>query len=242
MDIASSFAKAWDGEYGGEPADPELLPEHLARAVAAVLPVDGVGLSIHGGPDLRTPLAASSEAAAAVERLQFTVGRGPCLLAATSGLPVFATEELLHRRWPAFADLLVSRTPVRSILALSLRGRLRGIGGMDLYFHRADGPTSVDLDEARCVAGLVSDALGPAADWSAWTPGENPGWQTTPAARRRGRLWMAVGMVMIAEQVTAPDALALLRGHAYATSRSVDDLAEDLVARRIDVEQLRGDG
>ena len=58
-----------------------LLPERLARAAGVVLPVDGVGLSVHGSPDLRTPLAASSEFAAAVERLQFTTDRGPCLFA-----------------------------------------------------------------------------------------------------------------------------------------------------------------
>lgn len=239
MDIASCFTQALEAGSGSDSADVDLLPERLAHA--AVLPVDGVGLSIHGGPDLRTPLAASGEVAAEVERLQFTVGRGPCLLAATSALPVFATEELLHRRWPPFADLLVTRTPFRSILALSLPGRLRGVGCMDLYFRAADGPMSIDVDEARCVAELVADRLGPAADWSVWTPGEDPGWPTTPAARRRGRLWMAVGMVMVARQVPAQAALALLRARAYATERTADDLADDLVDRRTAPEELEDD-
>ena len=230
MDVVSSFAKALDACSGD---DPDLLPERLAHAAAAALPVDGVGLSVHGSPDLRTPLAASSEFAAAVERLQFTIGRGPCLLAATSGMPVFATEDLLARRWPEFHDVLVDKTPIRSMLALSLRGRLRGVGAMDLYFTAPDGPTAVDVFEARCVAELVSERLGPAADWSVWTPEEAPGWPDTPAARSRGRLWMAVGMVMLASEVPAPDALALLRGHAYSADRTADDVADDLVERRI---------
>ena len=181
MDVVSSFAKALDACSGD---DPDLLPERLAHAAAAALPVDGVGLSVHGSPDLRTPLAASSEFAAAVERLQFTIGRGPCLLAATSGMPVFATEDLLARRWPEFHDVLVDKTPIRSMLALSLRGRLRGVGAMDLYFTDPDGPTTVDVFEARCVAELVSERLGPAADWSVWTPEETPGWPDTLAARQ----------------------------------------------------------
>jgi hypothetical protein len=233
VDVVGGFAKALDAAHAGSGHDLDLLPERLARAAAAVLPVDGVGLSIHGGPDLRTPLAASSEFASAVERLQFTIGRGPCLLAATSGMPVFATEELLVRRWPAFHDLLVEKTPIRSMLALSLPGRLRGVGAMDLYFTAPHGPTAVDIFEAGCVAELVSEQLGPAADWSVWTPDETPGWLETPAARRRGRLWMAVGMVMLASQVSAPDALALLRGHAYSTDRTVDALADALVEHRI---------
>ncbi len=65
--------------------------------------------------------------------MQFTAGRGPCLFAAQAGLPVFATKELLARRWPIFHDLLLSQTPLHSVLALSLHGRLRGLGGLDLY-------------------------------------------------------------------------------------------------------------
>ena len=238
MDVASRFAEALEDCSGGR-ADPDLLAVRLAGAAAAVLPVDGVGLSIHGERDARTPLAASSEVAATAERLQFTAGSGPCLLAAESGLPVFGTEPLLARRWPVFHDLLVTATPLRSVLALSLPGRLRGLGGMDLYSADPDGATAVDALKARCVAELVSDHLAGAADWSAWTPTGQPAWTDTPDARRRGRLWMAVGMLMLALEVPAADALALLRGHAYAAGRTADDVAADLVERRLLPERLR---
>lgn len=241
MDVGRRFAKVLASDGQDEHADPDLLPERLARAAAAVLPVDGVGLSVHGTPDLRTPLAASSDLAATAEALQFTAGRGPCMLSAESGWPMFATEELLARRWPVFHELLVTHTPLRSVLALSLHGRLRGIGGMDLYFSDPDGPAAIDVDGARCVAELVSAQLAPAADWSAWTQACVPDWPNTPAARRRGRLWMAVGMVIVALPVPPADALALLRGHAYATDRTVDELAADLIDHRIDPDELRVD-
>jgi hypothetical protein len=35
------------------------------------------------------------------------------------------------------------------------------------------------------------------------------------------------------------DALAVLRGHAYATNRTVDDIAHDIVHRRIAATDLR---
>ncbi|SDN70416.1 ANTAR domain-containing protein [Geodermatophilus sp. DSM 45219] len=237
MDIAIRFAEALDSRCSG-PDDPDLLAVRLATAAAAVLPVEGVGLSIHGEPGLRTPLAASSDVASTAERLQFTAGSGPCLLAAESGLPVFATEELLARRWPVFHDLLVTRTPLRSVLALSLRGRLRGVGGMDLYCADPGGATAVNALDARCVAELVADHLAAAADWSAWTPTETPDWVDTPDAQRRGRLWRAVGMLVVALEVPAEDALALLRGHAYAADRTADDVAADLVERRLEPERL----
>ncbi len=242
MEIAIRFAEALHARSGG-PDDPDLLAVRLAGAAAAVLAVDGVGLSIHGEPGLRTPLAASSDVASTAERLQFTAGSGPCLLAAESGLPVFATEDLLARRWPVFHDLLVTSTPLRSVLALSLRGRLRGVGGMDLYSADPGGATAVDAFEARCVAELVADHLAVAADWSAWTPTETPDWVDTPDAQRRGRLWRAVGMLVVALEVPAEDALALLRGHAYAADRTADDVAADLVERRLEPERLRaGEG
>lgn len=99
----------------------------------------------------------------------------------------------------------------------------------------------MDIFAARCVAELVSEQLGPAADWSAWTPNETPGWPNTAASHRRGRQWMAVGMVMLTSRVAAPDALALLRGRAYSTDRTVEDLADDLIERRIPVEDVSGD-
>jgi hypothetical protein len=101
---------------------------------------------------------------------------------------VFANEEILARRWPAFHDLLVTHTPLRSVLALSLPGRLQAVGAMDLYSADPDGVTTVDVYEARCVAQLVSDHLDVAADWSVWTPTERPTWSDTPDAQRRGRL------------------------------------------------------
>lgn len=241
MDVGTRFAKVLAGDDQAEDADPDLLPERLARAAAAVLPVDGVGLSVHGTTDLRTPLAASSDLAATAESLQFTAGRGPCMLSAESRLPVFGTAGLLASRWPVFYESLVTHTPLRGVLALALPGRLRGIGDMDLYFTDPDGPVKIDVDEARCVAELISGRLAPAADWSPWTQPDAPGWPNTPAARRRGRLWMAVGMVILALRVPPSDALAVLRGHAYATDRTVDELAADLIDRRVHLDALRED-
>jgi hypothetical protein len=238
VDVAIRFAAALDGDVGASGQDRDLLAVRLAEAAAAALPVDGVGLSIHGEPGLRTPLAASSDVAGVAERLQFTAGRGPCLLAAESGLPVFATEELLARRWPIFHGLLVGETPLRSALALSLPGRLKGLGAIDLYFADPAGPTAVDIFDARCVAELVSDHLVGAADWSVWTPTEQPGWTDTPDARRRGRLWMAVGMLMLSLGAPAADALAVLRGYSFAVGRTADEVALDLVERRLRPDQL----
>jgi hypothetical protein len=50
-----------------------------------------------------------------------------------------------------------------------------------------------------------------------------------------------MGMLTVGLDVTSTDALALLRAHAYATDRIVDDLASDIVSRRIPTQHLRLD-
>jgi hypothetical protein len=115
------------------------------------------------------------------------------------------------------------------------------VGAMDLFFADPDGVTAVDVFEARCVGQLISDHLDVAADWSVWTPAELPAWSYTPDAQRRGRLWMAVGMLTLALEAPARDALAVLRGYAYAAGRTADDVALDLVERRLQPNRLRED-
>ena len=52
-------------------------------------------------------------------------------------------------------------------------------------------------------------------------------------------MFIAMGMLNVALDVSTPDALALLRGHAYATGRTVDDIARDVTNRRIAAQELR---
>jgi hypothetical protein len=224
---------------GGD--EPELLPVRLARAAATSLGVDGVGLSLHDAAGHSTPLAANDEAATTAERLQFTAGAGPCMFAAQSGWPVFAPEDQLRTRWPAFHNLLVTHTPFRSVVALSLPGELRGHGGLDLYLTHPIGLVTFDAVEALCVAELISNELTHVAAWTEWTEIEGPAWANTEPARQRARVWMATGMVRLTLQLEASDALAVLRSYAYAADRTVDALAADLVAGRLAAGQLGKD-
>ena len=101
MDLTQEFAArvtAAESELPG----PELLPLRLARACAQVLPVAGAGLSVYFSADRRLPLGGSDQAAGIAERLQFTVGEGPCLTAHSTGNAVLADEDELRTRWPMF--------------------------------------------------------------------------------------------------------------------------------------------
>jgi len=214
-------------------AGPELLPVRLAMAVARMLRVEGAGLSL-AGSTLRIPLGASSDAASVAERLQFTVGEGPCTTAQETQQPVFAVEEDLRRRWPVFSDLLLSTTPFRAVVALPLQPALAGAGALDLFFERPAAVAELDVFEAIAVGELVTSALGDAAVWSDWSPEEGPEWLHGPAPRRRAAVWEAMGKVGVDLEIDAAEALTLMRAHAYATGGSVDDVAADLLSGRLD--------
>ena len=243
MTIAGRFEAALDQEATPDLDGPELLPVRLARACARTLHVDGAGLSLIDAAQQHVPLGASSDESEIAERLQFTVGAGPCMTAQETRQPVFAVEEDLQRRWPVFADLFFGATPFRAVVALPLQPTLSGAGVIDLYFRQPDHVPELDVFDALAVGELVTSALSDAAVWSAWSPDEGPEWLQGPAPRRRAAVWEAMGKVSVELDIGIPAALDLLRASAYANGRTLEDVAADLLAGRLGTAGLRrGEG
>ena len=242
VSVADRFAAA-SSASGANPGDIELLPVRLAKACVQVLPVAGAGLSALAHPDLRLPIGASDEVASYVERLQFTYGEGPCLRAYHTGRPQFLTaDELLHT-WPELYRDLTTLTPFRAVTSLPLLDNATRIGALDLYLPEPAGLNPGQLADAFTVAGLISAALAAARVYTAEAQLADPfdpphGTHQQPMAGRV-QVWKAMGLLNVHLQLTAPDALALLRAHAYATERLIDDLAHDIVTKRFPVEKLR---
>jgi hypothetical protein len=237
--ILERFAAALAASVADLPG-PELLPERLARASAQVLPVDGAGISLFFASGRRLPLGASDESSAEAERLQFTVGEGPCLSSHASGQPVLADEASIRSRWPAFYGVLVDRTRVRGIISLPLVDELRGFGALDLYLAPPNGVGSVALADALEVTGEVVARFRVMSRPSS-RGSDGPAWLDAPAAERRSLVWQAMGFVNSGLRVTSADALALLRAHAYSSGRDLDDLAAHVVNGDVPLEQLAFD-
>jgi hypothetical protein len=237
--IAERFAEEVRAAADRGLAEPELLPERLARAAAAMLPVADASLSLLEGEDRRVPLGSSSPTAARAERLQFTVGDGPCMMAARRGEPVFAAEDELARRWPQFTEQLFERTPYRAVVAFPLLQALSGQGALDLYFRRSERISQLDVFEAMAVGELITAALSDAAVFSDWTADVGPDWLHAPPARRRARVWQAMGRLSLQLDVEGPVALDLLRSYALSSGREIDDVAVDVLADRLDAQALR---
>jgi hypothetical protein len=232
-DPEKRFLDALQGPVPEELAGPEMLPTRLARAAARALPVDGAGLSIHEGAGLRTPVGASDELTSLAERLQFTHGDGPCLRAHDTGGAIAFDLDDIARNWPELHASLIGSTPFQAVLSLPLAPPLGTTVVLDLYAGQVGDLVQVPRDDVAAVVDVLTEELVRASDGDS-----GPRWWDSPDARSRNSVWQATGLTSVALGIDVVAALAVLRAHAFATGRVVDDLAADLVSGRMDPRAL----
>ena len=234
VDLASEIQSLID--HDTDDVGPELLPVRLSKAAARTLQVHGASLSLFTGPDMRVPIGASDELSTFAERLQFTLGQGPCFQAQSSGQTVFAVESLLVSAWPEYHRALLTHTPFRAVLSVPLDQGLQGMGALDLYVDDTDAISALDVADvevvARTVTSLLTDMPHDRGE------GDPPAWLDNPAVERRAQVWIAMGMLNTRFHLNSSDALAVLRAYSFARNRTVDDTASDLSHRWLSIDEL----
>jgi hypothetical protein len=207
--------------------EPDLLAR-VCQACTDLLPVDGMSISVMNDKDRREVLYASDEVSARVEALQFSLGEGPCFEAFDTCIPVLVPDlpAAIAPSWPAFAAEMAAE-PVGAIFAFPLQSGAICIGAVDLYRRRPGWLSAAELATALAVVDMAATVvlnLPAYANQDEW-------WLALP--ERRLQVHQAVGMLIAAFGVPADQALARLRGYAFAAGRLVDDVAHDIVTRRL---------
>jgi hypothetical protein len=208
------------------------LAERICRACVDGLDIDGAAVSLLTGSVSRETLWATDATAELLEDLQFTLNEGACMEAAATGDPVFVPD--LHHatdtaRWPVFAAAVADQTSVRALFALPLQWGTVNLGVVDLYRATPGALTDVQRRDAlSAVDTAASMLLGQRTD-----PGGGAGGWFDHAVGHRAEVHQATGMVLAQLSISATDALARLRGHAFATERLLIDVARDVVDRRL---------
>ncbi|GAA1844278.1 ANTAR domain-containing protein [Microlunatus capsulatus] len=244
-DLSNRYVVAVLSTFQGGPVDPGVMPTVLSSAAVEVLGVDGAGLSLVDS--LRVPLGASGEEVRVAERLQTTLGEGPCLSAVETAAPLLADTAAMVERWPLFARELMARTPFRSVVSLPLAWPdRRPFLALDLYLEDATpDPALVDDPVRGDVTTVVSTLLSGAQltqlhveDAYAQVP-----WLAGESVQSRMNVWSAVGMLMAASQLSQPEGLAVLRAHAFSQGTTLDDVAHRLTSHQLPVDEvLQADG
>jgi len=222
--MSGSFAMAMDAlERSAE------NPAGFCRPFLDVLPVSGASVATVGDLLGSETLSASDELAARLDELQFDLGEGPCWDAMNSGRPVLEPDVRGRSRspWPAFSAAIL-HDDLSSIFAFPLAvGPLR-IGAIDLY---SVAPVELDrrqTKQADAMAAVVGRHVLRQALDAVGRDGDDTG-----NAYSRRLIHQATGVVLAQLDLSADDARLVIHGYAFAASRSMNEVAQDILDGRL---------
>jgi hypothetical protein len=212
-------------------AGPGQLLQRLCRFAVDEMTLSGCALILMSGTESASLLAGAGRHASTITGLQMELGEGPCLQAHASGIPVFMPDLTAESasRWPTFAAAALA-VGVHAEFSLPLTVGPGGIGTLDLCRDRPGMLSEEHLADALVTADIARDAVL----YQPYAPG-GPGVAELLAAVGTDRIVIHQATGMIAAQLddTIANALARLRAAAFASGRSMYDIAQDVVERRV---------
>ncbi|KQY55648.1 hypothetical protein ASD11_14125 [Aeromicrobium sp. Root495] len=212
--------------------DPGAL--RLCEAGRRMLDADGAALSVASSSQVMV-VASTDDLAAQLEDLQETVGEGPSKDALREqSVQVAAFTEHRDGRRSLMHEHGQRIGFTGTMIAVPLRPRDRVIGTLTAYRQDAEAPvdhrTAEFLGVALGTALLQDPALGLTDDLlaEAWSA--------------RAEVHQATGMVISQVGVRPEDAMALLRGQAFANGTTLLDVARQIIQRRINFRDFTIEG
>ena len=199
------------------------------------LPISSASVSVFDGRRQST-VCVSDEVAARLDGLQLELGVGPQWDALALARPVLTPclEDEGNAEWAAFIAGAL-HLGVHAYFAFPMLVGAAAVGVVGLASRRP-GPLN-DAQLATAVA--LTGATATPAMARAITEAENEFDAEGPRAPgMRREVHQATGMILAQLDVSATEAFALLRAHAFATSRTVDEVARLVVQRDLDFRDL----
>jgi len=208
--------------------NPQAQPGFMA-AVAETLGASGAALTLFGPDGTETPAAASDQATRTAQYLEYTLGQGPAHAAVQLRRPVTAAGGQMQEAWPIYGPAVV-QLGISAVAAVPVETISATLAALTVFDPpMTPGP---DLDSYRVVADTLVAML--AVDLGSADTEELLGWP--PMLNRSGQ-WavvnQAAGMVSVQCDCAAADALALIRAHAFAEDRPIEQVAADIVDRTL---------
>lgn len=209
--------------------------DDLTAPILEAIPVTGAAISTLGDFLGTQTVAVSDHVAARIDEVQFDVGEGPCWDALARRAPVLQPDlqATMQRHWPAFADAMASQE-IGALFAFPLLiGPLR-IGALDLYTVQPMELGGRDAKRSEVLASIVSRHVLRRAMQTADSVIDTA---EDHAPNSRRMIHQATGFVIAQLGISAEDAHLLIQGQAFAQERSMREIAEDLLARRLSFER-----
>jgi len=220
---------------GGEAKRVEGILHGLAQvAVDVVRGAEAASLTLVGPGGAWTTPAFTGALAQRVDAMQYAVGQGPCLEAATAveWTAILVRDLQNEKRWPALAAQSAA-TGGRSVMSVSLfagpslgaEGSQRAVGSLNLYASTAAAFGESERDTALLLA--LYAALALAATGAIDDAGQTID-QLKEAMATRNVIGQAQGILMERNKFTAGQAFDRLRTASMNLNRKLRDVARDL--------------
>jgi hypothetical protein len=207
----------------------------VCRACVEWLPMTGVSITMMAGAEVQEPICATNAVSTRIDELQFSLGDGPCVESFRTGRAVLVPDitDPAETRWPVFATA-AAETGARGMFVFPLHVGAAKIGVLDCYrdvpgplddqdlngaLRTADAAVWALLDRAQIRGDGVVDAHG--------------------SVLARAEVHQATGMLMAQAGLDAPQALARMRAYSFSNERTITEVADDVVGRRL---RLHPDG
>jgi ANTAR domain/GAF domain len=214
----------------------------VCAACANALPGDGAAITIMTSDSKRETVFSRDQVVADFERLQYNVGEGPSLLAFSTDRPVLVADiktppESSH--WPGFMGALDGK-PIRGVFSFPMRFGVISVGVCTFYRREAGSLTAEELSYVLDVLDVTTLVLLELRDGQQSDPLLGR-WLSVNGASRR-QVHQATGMLIAQLGVSAEAAFARLRAYAFGQGTDIEQVASDIVNRRLRLEADRDPG
>ena len=200
------------------------------------LPVTSASISVFDSAGRQSTVCASNQVAARLDALQLELGEGPQWDALRTSEPVLvpSLRDDEVGRWPTFT-IGALELGVLALFAFPMFVGAATVGVVGLS-STTRGP--LDARHLTTAARLTRSITRRSVQWALDEARDNLTAEVPAAPAMRREVHQATGMILAQLDVTATEAFARLRAHAFATSRTVEEVAHSVVTRELDFRDL----
>ncbi len=211
--------------------DAEQRSSRLCEVAAEIASMSGAGIMLMAGEVNQGSLCSSNKVSASIEDFQYTLGEGPCVDAYNQDQPVHEPDlaDPVMARWIAFTPLAV-QAGARAIFGFPIKTGAVRLGALNLYRDIPGELTADQLADSLVMADVAARAV--VAMQAAAFPG-TLSTQLEGLASLRAVVHQATGMVSAQLGVNVAEALVRIRAFAFSAGRTVDEVAQEIVARQL---------
>ena len=222
LDSLERFAAALTSGYGiGD------VLHNLTGEMADVLNLSGAGVTlVHDGR--QRFVTAAVEAIAALERVQESSQKGPCIDAVATAAPVAVpdlAEGEASDRWPDYT-VAAKDAGIQAVAGIPMLAEGAAIGAVNLYDSQ---PRDWSAEDLRVASIFASIATGYLAHASSARQKQRTAEQLEQALNTRLIIEQAKGVLATQREITVDEAFKRLRNYAREHNARIHDVSRSVV-------------